>query len=257
MIEGRRFTFILFVIMIAVIWYADRYAKQGKKIKIRRLAALDGIPESIGRATEEGRPAHFSPGLGGISGDTAPQTFAAIAVLGYVAKLTAKHDIRLIVSIRQPEVLPLALDTVKQAYLEEDKYHSLSNTDVRFLSNAQFAYAAAVSGVMMREKPAANFLFGAFYAENLMMAEVGAQVNAFQISGSASIGQIPFFVTTTDYCLIGEELYAAAASLEGDETQLGAILGQDLTKGIAVVLLVLGVIVTAVGSNAFIELTGW
>ena len=106
----------------------------------------------------------------------------------------------------------------------------------------------------MREKPAANFLFGAFWAENLMLAEVGTQVNAFQVSGTASIGQVPFFVTSTDYCLIGEELYAAAATVASDETQIAAIFGQDLCKGVAVLLLAVGVIVTAFGSDFFVRL---
>jgi hypothetical protein len=65
---------------------------------------------------------------------------------------------------------------------------------------------------------------------------------------------VPFFVTTTDYCLIGEELYAAAASLTADEVFLGAILGQDICKAIMVALLVAGVIATAFGSDLFIKL---
>ncbi len=256
MIQGRQFTFWLFVVMVAGMLYSSRYIKKGKRVNIRKLAALEAIPEAIGRATEEGRPVHFCPGLASITGLDAPQTFAAISLLRYVARLSARHDIRLIVTIRIPEVLPLAHETVRQAYLEEDRYDSFNNASVRFLSNQQFAYAAAASGVIMREKPAANFLFGAFWAENLMLAEVGSQVNAFQISGTASIGQVPFFVTTTDYCLIGEELYAAAASLTADEVQLGAILGQDLCKGIAAAILAVGVIFTAFGSDLFIRLLG-
>jgi hypothetical protein len=254
-IQGRLFTFWLFVIMSVVMLYAGSYVKKGNKtIKIRRLTPLEAIPEAIGRATEAGRPVHFSPGLAAITGQDAPQTLAGISLLRYVAKLTAKYDVRLIVTIRRPEVLPLAQETIRQSYLEEGKYDSFANVSVQFLSDQQFAYAAAASGVIMREKPAASFLFGAFWAENLMLAEVGTQVDAFQISGTASIGQVPFFVTTTDYCLIGEELYAAAASLTADEVFLGAILGQDICKAIMVALLVAGVIATAFGSDLFIKL---
>ncbi|NLC16146.1 MAG: hypothetical protein GX784_07500 [Firmicutes bacterium] len=255
MIQGRQFTLLLFLVMSVIMLYAGNYVRKGKKtIKIRRLSAVEAIPEAIGRATEAGRPVHFSPGLAAITGLDAPQTFAGISLLRYIAKLTARYDVRLIVTIRQPAVLPLAQETIRQSYLEEGKFDALSQVDVMFLSDQQFAYAAAASGVIMREKAAASFLFGAFWAENLMLAEVGTQVDAYQISGTASIGQVPFFVTTTDYCLIGEELYAAAASLTADEVFLGAILGQDICKGIMVALLVVGVIVTAVGSDLFVRL---
>ncbi len=253
MIQGRRFGFILLITMTAIMLYSE-HATKLRRPTIRKLPALAAISEAIGRATEEGRPVHFCPGLASITGLDAPQTFAAISLLGYVAELTARHDIRLIVTIRIPEVLPLSEEVVRQSYLAEGKYESLSNVSIQFLSDQQFAYAAAASGVIMREKPAANFLFGAFWAENLMLAEVGTQVNAFQVSGTASIGQVPFFVTSTDYCLIGEELYAAAATVASDETQIAAIFGQDLCKGVAVLLLAVGVIVTAFGSDFFVRL---
>ena len=67
-------------------------------------------------------------------------------------------------------------------------------SNIRFLSSQQFAYAAAVFGIMSREKPAANLMFGAFWAEALMLAEVGAEVGAMQITGTAQLSQVPFFV---------------------------------------------------------------
>ncbi len=254
MIEGKQFVFCLSIVMMATMLYAARYARQGKKINIRKLAALEAIPDAIGRATEAGRPVHFTPGLAALTWEEAPQTFAAMSLLSYVARLTARFDVRLIVTLVQPDVLPLAQETVRQAYLSEDRYSSLSNADVWFVANEQFPYAAAVSGIIKRDEVAANFMFGAFWAENLMIAEVGTQVDAFQVSGTASVGQVPFFVTTTDYCLIGEELYAASAFVADDVVQLGAILGQEICKGIAALLLVVGVIVTALGSSYFMEL---
>ena len=155
MIQGRLFTFWLFVIMSVVMLYAGSYVKKGNKtIKIRRLTPLEAIPEAIGRATEAGRPVHFSPGLAAITGQDAPQTLAGISLLRYVAKLTAKYDVRLIVTIRRPEVLPLAQETIRQSYLEEGKYDSFANVSVQFLSDQQFAYAAASSVIMRENQPA-------------------------------------------------------------------------------------------------------
>lgn len=229
-------------------------AKSGKPVRIRRLPALDAIDEAMGRATEMGRPVHFTPGLAAITGLDAPQTIAAISILGYVSKLAAQFDVRLITTIRQPEVYPLALETVREAYQVEDKIDKFVPTDVRYLSNQQFAYAAAASGIILREKVAANFMLGAFWAENLMLAEVGNQVNALQVSGTASLGQVPLFVATTDYFLIGEELYAASAYLSQDPVQLGSVYGQDICKMLAAALLVIGVLGTVAGSDFFINL---
>jgi hypothetical protein len=254
LIQGRVFTFWLLALFIGIMLYSMQRAKSGKPVKVRRLPALDAIDEAMGRATEMGRPVHYTPGLAAITGLDAPQTLAAISILGYVSKLAAQFDVRLIVTIRQPEVYPLALETVREAYQVSDKIDKFVPTDIRYLSNQQFAYAAAASGIIVREKVAANFMMGAFWAENLMLAEVGTQVNAFQISGTASLGQVPLFVATTDYFLIGEELYAASAYLSQDPVQLGSVFGQDICKMLAAALLVIGVLGTVLGSDFFINL---
>ncbi len=61
-------------------------------------------------------------------------------------------------------------------------------------------------GMLSGEKTASNIMLGGYYAESLMFAEAGATYGNIQIAGTASVAQIPFFVTTCDYVLIGEEL---------------------------------------------------
>ncbi len=51
-----------------------------------------------------------------------------------------------------------------------------------------------------------------FWAESLILAETGSLSGAIQIAGTDAVTQLPFFITTCDYTLIGEELYAASAT---------------------------------------------
>lgn len=252
--KGRVFSFWFLLVIVACILYSMWRAKQGRRIHIRKIAGLDALEEAVGRSTEMGRPVHYCPGIGGVGAVEAPMTFAGLAIMSYVSHLTARFDVPMIVTIRQPEVFPMAEETVRQAYLEEGKSDAYDPNNVRFLSSQQFAYAAALFGIMAREKPAANFMMGAFWAEALMLAEVGAEVGALQITGTASLSQVPFFVASSDYTLIGEELFAAAAYLSQDSMQLGSILGQDLSKAIVAALIVAGVAGKAAGSDFLVKL---
>ncbi|GAH92313.1 unnamed protein product, partial [marine sediment metagenome] len=72
-----------------------------------------------------------------------------------------------------------------------------------------------------------HFLISKGLAESLIMAETGAQTGAFQIAGTDSVLQLPFFVTACDYTLIGEELYAASAYLSHEPLLLGSLKAQD------------------------------
>jgi hypothetical protein len=98
----------------------------------------------------------------------------------------------------------------------------------------------ATVGLLTRQKVAANFLFGHFYSESLILAETGASIGARQIGGCDAVSQLPFFITTCDYTLIGEELFAAGALISEDPVSRSTIVAHDWFKIAAVLALVSG-----------------
>jgi hypothetical protein len=246
------------VILSAAIFYNIARARKGVIPYLRRLAGVAAIDEAVGRATELGRPLVFSPGISGLSGEYGAQTFAALEILGYVARTAAKYDTRIIVGIRIPEVLPIAEEIVRSAFMAEGKPDRYVPDDVRFLSSAQFAYAAGVMGIMEREKAGATFLIGSFYAESLMFAEVGNSIGALQIAGTANLHQIQFFVAACDYTLIGEEIFAVGAYFSNDAVRRGSIAGQDVGKVAAIILIIIGTLIgTFGGQKSLDQMINW
>ena len=219
-------------------------ARRGRPMFIRRIAGLDAIDEAVGRCTEMGKPTLYIPGIGTIA-DVA--TIASLNILGQVAKKVAQYQTRILVPNRDPIVFPVAQDVVKEAFIEAGNPHSYRSDDIYFVTNDQFAYAAAVCGAMAREKPGANLLLGSFYAESLVLAETGASVGAIQIAGTDVVSQLPFFVTACDYTIIGEELYAASAYIGREPTLLGTLKGQDLFKMVCLGVICLGVLLMTLG----------
>ena len=254
-IAGRYFLLFTIVAMGVITIAAVSMAKSGKwNPSIRRMAGLDAIDEAVGRATEMGKPVHYTPGVGDIAADVAPQTFAGLEVLSYVTELTAKYNTELIVTIRQPNVFPLAQEIVRQGYITAGRPDMFQEDTVQFLSSEQFAYAAGVMGIMVRRQAAANIMMGAFWAESRLFAEAGAQLGAIQVAGTAQMGQIPFFVAACDYTLIGEELYAAGAYLSQDKVKLGSIAGQDIIKGLTMAFILLGSLLATAEIDALVNL---
>ncbi len=138
--------------------------------------------------------------------------------------------------------MAVAQETVKAAYMDAGRPDAYQEENIFFLTSMQFAYAAGVNGIMLREKTATNFYMGMFYAEALIFAETGSIAGSIQISGTDQMSQLPFFVAATDYTLIGEELYAASAYLGREPLLLGALKAQDWAKVILLVCLILGVV---------------
>lgn len=229
----------------AIVWNIYD-ARSGKDIFVRRIPGLEAVDEAIGRATEMGRSILYSTGMAGVSGVA---TIASMTILGQVARRTADYETALRVPCRDPIVLNVVREMVKTAYLEEGRPDAYNEDDIFFLTQSQFAYAAGVEGMMLREKPAAIFLQGTFYAESLILAETGNSVGAIQIAGTDSEHQLPFFIAACDYTLIGEELYAASAYLSREPMLLGSLRGQDWGKLLIFAAIVLGVGFELAGIN--------
>jgi hypothetical protein len=228
---------IAMVIFFALVVYYIESAKKGKNLFVRRIAGLDAVEEAVGRATEMGKPIVYVPGLGSVA-DIA--TIASLNILGEVAKKTAQYDSALLVPNRDPIVYTVAREIVKESYTKAGRPDAFKQDSVFFVTSEQFAYAAAVDGLMVREKPATNFFLGMFWAESLVLAETGATTGAIQIAGTDSVFQLPFFITACDYTLIGEELYAASAYLSREPLLLGSLKGQDYGKMVILLTLVVG-----------------
>lgn len=223
-----------------------------KHLFIRRIAGLSALEDAIGRATEMGRPMIGVPGLGSID----VVTLQALSILSYIVKSSARYGTRLIVTVPDTSLLPVAQESLRESYTSAGRPDLYNPEDVRFLSNRQFSFAAATAGTIMRERAAACFFFGYFYAESLIFAEAGQQAGAIQIAGTPSTTQIPFFIAACDYVIIGDEFYAASAYLSREPTLLGSIVGQDYCKIVLFFLIAAGCIAVSLIPGLGTALTG-
>jgi hypothetical protein len=241
--DGRSADLFIIVLLFTAGYWFYRSFRKSSRMPIRRIRGLDSIDDAIGRATEMGRPVHFTTGCGGLVADT----MAAFAVLEYVARQSARYNASLIVTNSQPVVQPMTENIVKSAYVSEWRADSFQPGNIRYLSDTMQAYVVGVWGILEREQAAANIMMGYFYAESLLLAEGGSRAGAFQIAGTASTPQLPFFVAACDYTLIGEELFAAGAYLSENPVRVGALMAQDIAKILAIGLIAAGSLAASAG----------
>jgi hypothetical protein len=230
------FGLILLILCGAVMLFIS-LARRGMPLKVRQIAGLAAVDEAVGRATEMGRPILFVPGVQDMNDI---QTIAGITVLARVARTAAEYDAKVEVPTARSLVMTTARETVQAAFLAAGRPDAYNEDLIYYVTDEQFGYVAYLQGMMVREKPAACFYMGTFFAESLILAETGNAIGAIQIAGTAQPAQLPFFVAACDYTLIGEEFFAASAYLSGEPDQLGSLKGQDVGKIIVAVGLVIG-----------------
>ncbi|HNX75915.1 MAG TPA: hypothetical protein PKM56_09440, partial [Candidatus Rifleibacterium sp.] len=239
---------VIIITLMAFVAYYTFHAQRGKELFIRRISGLSALEDAVGRATEMGRGVLYIPGIMDMDDI---QTIAGVTILGHVAKKTAEYDTPLYAPMTRSFVMSVAQEVVKQAYLEMGRPDAFRPDRINYLTDDQFGYVAGVGGIMMREKPAACFYLGTFYAESLILAETGNAVGAIQIAGTAEPSQIPFFVAACDYTLIGEELFAASAYLSKNPREVGSLKGQDMIKLIIIALMIIGTLLVTISKTEF------
>ncbi|MGH2670944.1 MAG: DUF6754 domain-containing protein, partial [bacterium] len=233
-----RLPFLFFALVIcgsvvAYIWLAQR----GVPLNIRKIAGLEAVDEAVGRATEMGRPILFVPGIQDMNDI---QTVAGLIVLGRVARVAAEHDAQIEVPTSRSLVMTAARETVATSYLNAGRPDAYDEKRIYYVTDEQFGYVSAVTGYIVRAKPATCFYMGSFFAESLILAETANTTGSIQIAGTAQPAQLPFFVAACDYTLIGEEFFAASAYLSGEPQQLGSLKGQDVGKLLVLIFVFAG-----------------
>ncbi len=234
---NRKYLFLIMLTIGGSVIYFIETARRGKTLFIRKIAGLEAVDEAIGRATEMGRPILFIPGIQDMDN---PQTIAGLTILGRISRTIADYDTQITMPVSRSLVMTAARETIKTSYMAAGRPDAYNDDMVNYITDEQFGYVAAVDGIMVRQKPAACFYLGAFFAESLIMAETGNSIGAIQIAGTAMPAQLPFFVAACDFTLIGEELFAASAYLSNEPKQLGSLKGQDVGKGVAMAVILIG-----------------
>lgn len=231
-------------VLVAVLLYGSVVlvlirTAQKRELYIRPIAGLQAVDDAIGRATEMGRPMLYVSGLAGVSSIS---TIASMLILGHLARRTAAYETPILVPCNDPLVMAAEREIVREAYLEAGRPDAFRPENIFFITDSQFGYVAAVDGIIMRERPAANFYMGYFFAESLILAETGNIAGCVQIAGTDADTQLPFFITACDYTLMGEELYAAGAYLSRHPILVAQLKGQDIGKALLAATLLVGVV---------------
>ncbi len=236
------FRIVVTVCLVFFVLWNIRRAKSGQQLYIRRIAGLNAIDEAIGRATEMGRPVLMVPGL---SDNVDAIAVQALNICAHATRIAAKFANPILLCCYSPAVYTVAQEMIRDVYQQEGVIDRYDQDSVRFVSDRQFAFAAGVSGMILREQTAATFFLGQFYAESLIFAESANSIGAIQVASSTEVTQTPFFIAACDYVLIGDEFYAASAYLSREPVLVGSLTGQDWGKLLLIGCVVFGSFVSS------------
>ncbi len=243
MAQGRIGSLVLLAALTGVMFYSKDLFQRTREMHIRKITGLDALDEMVGRVTEMGRPMAFV--IGGTQLEA--QGFASMRILQHVSAQAANYDAKMLVVVPLPEMEPMCQEIVKAAYSVSANPDSYNSKNIMYMPGD--ASKAGVLGLYQREKVAGAMLFGNYYYESMLFAEAANLAGAAQIGGTANYHQLPFFVASCDYTLIGEEIFAAGTYLSKEPSEVGALTAQEMGKALSVVFIIVGSVMATFGSD--------
>ncbi|MFQ5419297.1 MAG: DUF6754 domain-containing protein, partial [Anaerolineae bacterium] len=135
-------------------------------------------------------------------------------------------------------------------YLQAERSQEFAPGQAVFIAadTDPFAYAGGVANMIQEKEVSSNVLVGRFGPELAIMAEAASRRGMDQVIGADDPVALALGTAVTDNILIGEELFAASAYLEGRASHIASVYAQDILRWLA--------IATILGLTLFSFLTG-
>ena len=255
--QGRITEFLLILLFFAFQVFFILQATKKKEIGyIRHISGLDAIGEIVGRATEMGKPIHLSPGVyAGFGPGYAGPTVAALSMFSHVSSLAASKKVPVLASVNDAASYAAIDEAVRVACESVHSPECYKSENIQYYAYGE-ALLTGVFGTMTRMKPAGNFLIGPFGWDAVVQGELGAYANAMQLGGTDAFANLSMLAATCDFLLIGEEMFAAGAYVSKDPKGAGALRGQDLSKVVALLFIIVGAVLWLAGNKLVFNILG-
>jgi hypothetical protein len=186
-------------------------------------------------------------GPGGLIGRETGTTLAALSVLDAASTASVIGDELPVATTGDATTLLAAADTLRRAYERVDDLEKYETKAARLVALDATAMAAGATSIIADDDVQANVLVGSFGPEAALMMEAGYRQRIPQTLGSDRLEGQAVALAMADHALIGEEVYAARAYLDGTPPSVGGLAAEDILRWVIVALIAAGVVLETLG----------
>jgi hypothetical protein len=246
--------FVTLVLFCVAIGYFLWNLSKGKVTTLRAFPAIDAISEGADRALETGKMVHYEPGaVCELSGQYATMLLASLDIMRHVVRECIRKGAKFqITTPPRGDVVPLIHAIVQEVAVSEGKPEAYVRDNIRYYATGE-AMTTGVIGRFYREGVACHINIGCPGGYELNLMEHARYQGAMTIGGTPRWNIVYFFGMVSDYVLIGDEMYAAAAKVGENKFMIATLGASDWMKVGIIALTLVGTILTAVG----LPFTAW
>lgn len=244
---------VVIVLFVGLMIFFSIINKDRKRANIRPIPAYSKIIKEINVAVEDGSQLHISLGRGGITGPESAAGLAGLSLLRQVIVKSSMCDHPPVVSTGSPMLSILAQDTIQGTSKAISVAEQLKNPSGELIGVTPFSYAAGSLTTIRDDNVSANVHTGWFGNEIIWLTTAGERQSSPTIAGTAQLPAQAIIYASASDPLIGEEVYAGGAYLDGGKMHQASISTQDVIRWIIIFLILGSGLLNLLGIDTFIE----
>ena len=214
---------------------------------LRPIPAFQHMRRSIGLAVEQGSRLHVTLGNASITQPASASALVGLAALERIAEISSVSDRPPVATSGDGTLALLSQSSVRAAHRAGNALEQYNPDRAWLTGPTPFSYTVGTLPVIRNEHVSANILIGNFGAEAALLATAAGQENQFSLAGSDSLPAQAALYASAQEPLIGEELFAVPAYLDGCRMSDSSLHTQDTLRWLLIAGLIVGSILSFVG----------
>ncbi|GAB1420675.1 hypothetical protein MASR2M15_07860 [Anaerolineales bacterium] len=232
---------VLLVAFVVTVLAISNNSRRKKRVLFRTMDSVERLPIIISSAMESGSPMHLGMSRVTIGTDTTLLTLAGAEWFYQTVKQLAIADPSPIISVSETATLPVAMDTLRRAYLARNRISEYRAFRTRWIPSGDknLTYAAALSAMTRDDDLGGHLLMGRWGHELALVMDTAHQHRIPVLATSTRLeGQAVAYAMAPD-TLIGEEIFGINAYLSDQKQFDGVNLATDTLRWIVVIIMVI------------------
>ncbi len=208
--------------------------------KLRLIPALTRLYRSVGLSVEDGTRLLVSLGPGDLITKNGAPALAGLALLKHLTTRTSLSDRPPVAVAGDAALSLLAQDTMEAGYRTAGAAEFYQPTAGRLTGLTPFSSMAGTMPILRDENVSSAVLMGHFGVEAGLLADAAERGNTLVVGSSDDLASQAVLYASASEALIGEELFAASAYLEGSPARAASLTVQDVLRWVIIAALILG-----------------
>lgn len=214
---------------------------------LRPIRAFKELQRALGLAVEDGKRLHVSLGNSSLVEPTNASALVGLSTLERVSSIGMISDRPPLATSGEATLAVLSRDTLRASYRTAGIPDQYRPDRGRLMGISPYSYVAGTFPVIHTEQASTHIFSGSYGPEIGLLSEAASREGAFVLGASDSLPAQAVLLATTQEPLIGEELFAIPAYLDGGTAHKASLRTQDILRWVLIGGLIAGAALKVLG----------